>query len=450
MFAVGGYLLLWVAIYNGYPIVFSDSGEYLSDSFALTQTPYRSIVYSIFIRLVSWGMTPWLVVLAQCVLTMYVLHCAFRYIARLSPQTEADPFVFLGLTIFLAVGTSLPWYVGQIMPDVFSGLAFLCIFLLLYEERLPRERAVLLSTALLVSAGSHLSNFPSLGLVLLAVLVLRAFHGTRQFWPVRGMKEILALVLLPLVGSAGLVTLSNVRAGYGFRLSAGSQVFMMARLMESGLAEDYLDQQCKVENLTPCKHLQELRTVRPNELLWGKYPLLTEMGGWTGAGPEAGRIVAGTIRRYPMRFLLNCVGQTGREFAVFTAKDEYFQVQGFTLDTLNRLYSGEVSKYQVTKQWYGRLRGTADKLYRLDEAVFWICLCGGMALLIGRWSAAAPANRLFLLTLIYLVANAFVTGSASGVFDRYQGRVNWLMAFSCVASVVPLVLNRWGGREEGL
>jgi hypothetical protein len=55
----------WVAIFNGYPTVYDDTGEYLSISYTPWQSPYRSIIYSFFIRLASWGMTPWLIILAQ-------------------------------------------------------------------------------------------------------------------------------------------------------------------------------------------------------------------------------------------------------------------------------------------------------------------------------------------------------------------------------------------------
>ena len=114
------YLLLWIAIFNGYPIVYFDTGEYLFNSFTLARSPYRSIIYSLFIRLASWGMTPWLIVLAQCAITIYVLHAVFEYIVQKSPALECKRLCFLGLVAFLAFATSLPWFVGQLMPDVLS------------------------------------------------------------------------------------------------------------------------------------------------------------------------------------------------------------------------------------------------------------------------------------------------------------------------------------------
>jgi len=441
---IAAYVMLWVAIFNGYPVVFDDTGEYLVDSLSLVQSPYRSVIYSIFIRLASWGMTPWLVVLAQCAITIYVLHAVFEYAVQESPEPRRERICFLGLVAFLAFATSLPWYVGQLMPDVFTGLAFLSAFLLLYDSKLSLERTILLSLILAISVGSHLSNFMSLGLLLSAVLVLRIFDRARQFWPNRSAKGIAAFVLLPILLSAGVVVSSNWYRGFGFRLSAGTPIFLLGRLIDSGLAGEYLEQQCKVEQLTPCKYLPDLPR---NNFLWGSHPLLAEMGGWIGGRAEASRIVSGTIRRYPIRFLEECAKQTLREVVIFKPNDENYPIRsGYTADVMEQFYPGDSPKYRLTKQWSGRLGSVAQRLYPFYEAVFWGSLCVGFALLIRRYSRSDPANRLLILTVIFLFANALVTASVSGVHNRYQGRVSWMIGLCCAAYVIPILLNRWNPR----
>ena len=334
------YIMLWIAILNGYPIVFDDTGEYLVISFSLKQSPYRSILYSVFIRLVAWGMTPWLIVIVQCAITIYILHCVFEYVVQKSPKVKSQSLFFLGLVAFLAFATTLPWHAGQLMPDVFSGLAFLCVFLLLYDSELSLGRTVVLSSLLAISAGCHLSNFLSLGLVLSALLFLRAFNKARPYWPIRSTKGIVVFVLVPILASAGVVVMSNWRAGYGFKLSAGSSVFLLNRLLENGLAAKYLQEQCKIVQLTPCKHLDNLPL--SDDFLWGSNPLLSEMGGWLGAREEANRITSGTIRRYPIRFLLDCGKQTLRELVIFKSDDESYPLQsGYTADVFERLYPGD-------------------------------------------------------------------------------------------------------------
>jgi hypothetical protein len=164
----------------------------------------------------------------------------------------------MGLMVFLAFGTTLPWFVGQIMPDVFTGLSFLSLFLLLYDSKISLERTVLISAVLCISVGTHITHLLTVTLLLLAIFVLRAFGVFREFWPTRSTKGIVACVLLPIMAITALLALSNWRSGFGFTLSPGKPVFLLGRLIESGLAADYLQQRCGIEELTPCKYLHNL------------------------------------------------------------------------------------------------------------------------------------------------------------------------------------------------
>jgi hypothetical protein len=237
-------MLLWVAVFNGYPVFFPDSGQYLWVSFDLQPPIYRTIGYSIFIRLVSFGTSPWLVVIAQSVIAIFILHSAFDFIVRQNGPSERGGLVFLGLMVFLVFGTTLPWFVGQIMPDVFTGLFLLSLFLLLYDSKISLERTVLLSAVFCISIGTHITHLLTVTLLLLAILVLRTLGAFREFWPTRSIKGIVACVLVPIMAITALLALSNWRSGFGFTLFPAKPVFLFGRLIESGLAADYLEALC--------------------------------------------------------------------------------------------------------------------------------------------------------------------------------------------------------------
>jgi hypothetical protein len=241
------YGLLWVAVFNGYPVFYPDSGQYLWVSFDLQPPIYRTIGYSLFIRLVSFGTSPWLVVLVQSAIAILILHSVFDFIARHNTPPQRDGLVFLGLMVFLALGTTLPWFVGQIMPDVFTGLSFLAVFLFLYDPKLSLKRAFLVSLVLYISIATHLTHLLTVTLLLLAIFVFRTIGAFREFWPTRSAKEIGAFVLAPIMAIAALHALSNWRSGFGFTLSPGKPVFLFGRLIENGLAADYLQQRCGIE-----------------------------------------------------------------------------------------------------------------------------------------------------------------------------------------------------------
>jgi len=443
LLAISAYMLLWVAVFNGYPVFFPDSGQYLWVSFDLQPPIYRTIGYSIFIRLVNLGTSPWLIVIAQSLTTIFVLRSAFHFIVRQSAPSKRVDLVFLGLMVFLAFGTTIPWFVGQIMPDVFTGLTLLSIFLLLYDSKMSPGRTMVLSAVLCISIGTHITHLLAATLLLLTIFALRAFVAFRKFWPTRSIRGIVACVFLPIMVITALLALSNWRSGYGFTLSPGKPVFLLGRLIESGLAADYLQQRCGIEQFTPCKYLHNLPKTS-EEFLWGAHPLLKEMGGWNGARGEAGRIVSATIRHYPVRFALMCVKQMFRQFFAFTAGSGNYAIRsGPEIEGFRELYPGDVPRYLLSRQSIGKLAMDAYRLTPVYTAVFWCSLGVGLIALFTRRFQVRMADQLFVLTLIFLFANALTTGALAEVNDRYQARVSWLMALCCAAYVIPYVLRWW-------
>ena len=396
-------------------------------------------------------MTPWLVLLAQSIITIFILDCVFRYVLQKSMPSRLESTVFLGLVVFLAAGTSLPWYVGQLMPDVFTGLTFLSTFLLLYDSKLIIERAILVSFVLSISVACHPTHLVDVTLLLLAVLVLRAFHGSRQFWPTRSAKGIIGLVLVPIMASTAVLALLNWREGMGLTLLPGRHVFVLGRLIESGLVRDYLKERCSIERLTPCKYLNELpRTAE--EFMFGSHPLLKDMGGWLDSKKEANRISFETVKHSPIRFLAICTKQMLLQFVSFKPGDGSIprrsDNQDYVFQTFQQLFPGDMTRYQLTKQWSGSLQKLARRVTPLQIAVFWCSLSASLVLMVVRGLRARVANQLFVLAVVFLFSNALVTGAMSGVHDRFQSRVSWLMGFCCAAYVVPVLLNRYKARSR--
>ena len=161
LFVLSGYLLLWVAIFNGYPIFYYDSAMYLKASHTLHQPIFRALGYSVFVKLVNLGSSPWSIAIAQSVIVIFILYSAFNLMVRRPLPVKRVATAFLGLILLASFGTTLPWFVGQIMPDVFAGLALLSFFLLLYDSTMKPERAVL--TCLVFLCLRWRSHHPSAG-----------------------------------------------------------------------------------------------------------------------------------------------------------------------------------------------------------------------------------------------------------------------------------------------
>ena len=107
--AVAAALLLWVALYNGYPTVLPDSGNYLSvGAFRIALFPFRAPGYAVFTHWSSFGRSAWFTVAAQATIVAYVLHEACSYL--IGGDWNFRDRCLLGTVCALAVLTGLPWF----------------------------------------------------------------------------------------------------------------------------------------------------------------------------------------------------------------------------------------------------------------------------------------------------------------------------------------------------
>ena len=165
--------LLWPALWNGYPIVFADTGTYLSQAIHHYAGWDLPVFYSLFLLPLHGTLTLWPVVGVQALLTAWVLWPVCR---TLLPGLPAVAFV-AGVAA-LSACTWLPWIVGEVMPDLFTPLLVLVIGLLArVPERLSRLEQVVLAALATLMIASQQSSLP-LACVLVAAL------GGLGFWQI--------------------------------------------------------------------------------------------------------------------------------------------------------------------------------------------------------------------------------------------------------------------------
>jgi hypothetical protein len=444
--AIAGSVLLWISVFNGYPLVYPDTGQYLIDSFTFDVPSFRTIYYPVFMRLTSFGITPWLIVFAQSALTVFVLCLCLEFVLEHNVSSRLRTHLLLGVVLWLACATTLPWYVGQLMPDIFASLLFLSMFLLLYDQRLTTGKSVALALVVAVSTASHLSHLVSSVVILLAIAVLRAFRRTQCFWPARAKKQLAWFVLTPILAGSFAVALSNWSAGWGFTLSPAGRMFIVARLFASGLAQRYLQQDCKVEHLKACEYADNLPS-NENQFLWGHSPVFEAMGGWNNSKREASKIIRGTVRNSPGALLWECTKQMFRQFITMKpgeGNESLEETMPYFIKNFRRFYPEDVPTLEATEQWRGGLKELAHRLSGVDTVVFWCSMGGCWLFIVWRRRYTDPEGKLFVFVFICLWSNALVAGSLSNVTNRYQSRVSWLMAFCFTAYLVSLFSRRSG------
>jgi hypothetical protein len=370
-------------------------------------------------------------------MVVYVLYGTCDYLVE-GDRKLADLY-FLGSVSLLTALTSLPWLVSLLMPDVFAGVLFLSAFLVVFAEELRPAQRIGLAAIYGISVAAHASLLPIGVMFAIAVFFLRL--ASRVPRPLPSATSALAWLLLPIL-AAGISTAAlNGRMGLGFRLSPSRNSFLMARLFGDGLAADFLRESCPNQNFISCRYLSDLPETQEEFLF--QHPLYPEL---KDHEDEMETIVRGTIRAYPMRFLESSVKETLLQLASLRTGDEIrsYGAREWNSNVLPLVFPADFQAFAEGRQYRDRLTPVADASATLDTSVFWLSVTASLLL---AWTGRFERISLFFYSAAaYLVINAAVCASFAGVFDRYQGRVAWIMPF-CLSAYVCCLARDWKRSE---
>lgn len=423
----GALLLLGAALLNGYPLVFYDSGDYIAMSFSFEPIVYRTIPYALFLRATHWGLTLWLPVIAQALLAAWV---TVTFLATLG--VRRPPYV-LAIFALITLLTPVAWFAGQLMPDIFAGVGALALITLALGDGLTRlERAALVVLAV-IAGIVHLSHMALLCGLFACLLVLR-LAGQRVLLALPALAVVLSLLLPPLI-NRGL-------AGRWFYSEAGP-VFLFARLVQDGIAQDYLNEVCLV-----AEHRYSLcdwRGVLPqtaNDLLWNHDSVVATMGGWRAVRDDAARVVNDSLIAMPWRHVMAAFANFAEQFVTFRSGEGLDVNQWEDSRTMVwRNFPADGPGYRDSLQQAERLGRIFGLVTPVERATGFAGLVLLPVLAAWAWRRDRRLAVALVLLLLALMGNAAICGILSNPTDRYQGRIIWL---------APLgVLLAWAARRSG-
>lgn len=432
-------LLAGPAIWNGYPIVFFDSLDYFWISLTGEFVVSRTMPYGAFLALTHLRLSLWLTVAAQCLLTAYLLR---EVLAVFVPQWSNR--LLIPLVLLLCLVTALPWYTGQIMPDMFVGLAPLAVVSLLYGWAAMGwiRRCVLLAIAV-VAASVHSSHLLLL-LGLAASIAILAFTVGRFVGISR--RQAGGIGILGVGSILSVIVLHGLWGGQ-FVMSQSGSVFILARFMQDGLAQRYLEDVCP--RLPPAEPPLRLCAVRDrlplstNQFLWnhewgGTSPFM-ELGGWTGLPDEAARIVTGSLRAYPGDHLLAVLKNFILQLAMPATGDGFEKMEWIMRNDIRRTFPDESDAFLAARQ-HQEPPVDFSYLNAFHVPAGWGALVGLALLVVIAWKRHdASLTGLSTLLLLAVLGNAFICGVFSNPNHRYQSRIAWLAVFGLALGVVRIV-----------
>jgi hypothetical protein len=442
-------LLLWPALWNGYPIVFADTGTYLSQAINHYAGWDRPVFYSLFMLPLHATVTVWPVVAAQGLLTVWVL----RVVCRALLPTMPEP-AFVGGTALLAACTWLPWIVSELMPDVFTPLLILVVCLLAWvPQRLSRrERAICVGLAAFMIA-THQSSLP-LACGLLAVLgvlsgpvMAGAGHRGRALDgapprpnPCPVPHRWVLLVLPPALALLALCS-ANLAAHGRFAISPFGNVFLLARVIYDGPGMDTLRRDCPSAHWRLCPY-RDAFPPTSDDFLWAPGSPLFQVGGAKSVSQDVEAIIRATLAADPLGEARAAWSNTQKQLTAFASGDGLNPWPTQVSPWIKRDFPArETAAYASARQQAGTL-AVAPPLAALHMLTSVAGVVGCVLLLPVAFIRRAPCFGFLLAVLIALPVSAAITGSLSAPHDRYQSRIMWLPPFMAVVSLISLRTSR--------
>ncbi len=425
VFLAGMLILLFPALYNSFPLVTSDTGAYIDNAYRLYVPDDRSITYSIFIRLTCLSYSLWFVVAAQSIVLLFFLRVVVAHFCK----EIYTPFVFLGIILTITVCTSAGWFCGQLMPDIFTAVLLLAIITWLL---IPIEKKWMSYLLIVFIWGCIIMHNSHVVISFLTAAFLAIYYRRKKLVPL--FKKSIVLLATSVVAYLTLCSV-NAISGKGFRPSSSTHVFLMCRMVESGIMDRFLRENCDRGEYKLCEYRDKLPD-RQWDFQWSPESPLYLAGGWKANEAEYNKIFLKTLTRpkYLALHIFKSGQATLRQLPLIyvgdgltfqTSHDQpYIKIQGYFPDELREFRSSRQECHDLS---FG--------FFNIIIVIFSFAV---IALFLFSYEKEKTKNRmdplwdqLLRIVILFILFNAFVTASLSTVVGRFQSRVFWILPTVC-------------------
>ncbi|MEO5775973.1 MAG: hypothetical protein ABIQ27_03655 [Flavobacterium sp.] len=436
-YLLAAFTLLIPAFYNGYPLVYSDTGSYIFSGMDLVIPEHRTIMYGLFIRFFSLSFSLWLVVFMQSLMVSYVLWHITKAVNK-----NISKRLFLVIMALFSGFTGLGWYSSQIMPDIFTVTAICTLFLLALKSDYKVYQKIIFSVFLIFSINAHFSNYLIVVLIILGLFII----SRTKFIP--KAKQELSFLLPTIIIAVSILTgsLVNYAVGRTFKMNQGSHVFLMGKMLDSGVLKSFLDDKCKDENYVLCQCKDSLPNTS-RELLWDPKSPLYKNGGWEGSQQSFNKII-GDIFTSPKHLALFTYNATFSSIIQLFQNDVgsglvstwYKDPTSPPYGAISKHFPFELNQYKQSRQngnlWDQGLDFTfinyINNILLVLSSVFLFFIFTSKS---KRESIDIHTHLIVITLLLGVLVNAIVAGSLANVYDRLQCRISWTIIF-CVVLIL--------------
>lgn len=438
-------LLCLPALWNGFPLMFDDVAGYLerwpTGSLALG----RSTVYGLLLWLTrSTLFVP--VIVLQALVTTFVID---RAIKAFMPGARRQWLLVAAVAVLAAV-SGVALFVSKPIPDAWEAPSVLALHLLVWHpRRLSGGERLVMGAVIAFAGASHMAMFA----VLAGMSIIYAATWLARRW-LRLAPRGIGFAAVAVWSGLVLQVAGNFIVTGRVALQADGQVFLFARMIEDGMADDVLAEECPRAGWKLCQYRDTLPEYA-EAFLFIPDSLLEKIGGAfdTDARHEIAAIVARALARHPLAHVSRAIELTATQFVdVGTGGEMERPWSGFTRGALVRYAPALVPWFDAARQQTDDI----DVSDWSDWAVVPVSVGASFALPLlavllwrrgRRREAMLPA-----LLFIALLGNAAVCGVVAGSNDRYQARLVWLapLALGLTGRALVRRISAGSGRREPL
>ncbi len=431
---LGGALFIWPALWNGYPLLYSDTHVFINQPTAGFFNWDKPFIYGPWMLPFHAWQSLWGVVLVQGLLISQLVWLTQQVFG------DASPWRHLLVCVCLSALTGASWFVSLLMPDIFSGMVVLSIFILGFSKQLSKTMTFWISLLGALAIAVHLSHLVIAVACLLVVLVFRLRRVHLALLP-------LVIALISLVGT-------NMVAFNKVAVSPFGSVFMLARMSADGNVKSVLEKYCPEKKWNLCAWKDRLAK-DSDVFMWDSTgPVWSHPGGPMGLAPEASEIIALTIRTRPLPLLWSAIQNTATQLSMVklgdTIHSDWLDIT--VLKSVEKFFpAAELERYKNAHQVQGTML----------ERVSFVSMVGTYTVLVGFllslyiFFRALRAHNWTVLGFILLIwmgvlANAFATGALSKPHYRYQTRIAWLLVLPPLVLILRDKKSPSGNRSRAL
>jgi hypothetical protein len=424
-------LLNFWSFYNRFPIVFPDSGAYLDAGFQNAAPADRPIFYGWFLRHISLNDTLYLPLFVQGLMLSYLLWLWIYYFGW--EKMKIAQFIMLSFVLTFFTGASIQ--VSQLLPDVFASMSILSAGLLLLAPAMKKRDLILTVFLLVTSMVMHNSHGIIIAGILFSLGAIKLYLFLKK--DKRKIAHRWVLVLGCFVFAQLAIPTAHWMTGARFASSRASHVFLMNRMVDWGIIDQYLEDHCEEKAYKFCEFKDQIPR---DNFIWNfDGSPLYKTGGWEANEEEYNEIIRGILSepKFLIQLFLRVIEDTCKQFFSFAIGDTTRHSPENSLPhILVKKHFNELERnYFSSLQQHKHLEGKFETLNLHHRYLIGFSMCMAMVLLL--MSKKTPkTNKLLGFILLGLFVNAAVCGSLSAVFDRYQCRVVFLI-------IIPLYLLIW-------